>query len=207
MGNQGIFNTKIEEHKIHKWIYCLCSKPIFFIEDLRNLFYQKTFDFKCTLSSYFFLNFWTTILRNIKGGKSLNKLCYENDSPAEKEREVLSTKFRNILSLYLQSLWYTLTLHGQKYVFLYLIEIGLPFPKSFSVLVSLKICGLDYPNVFYVSMLCSRVYRWTTVSQSTPLCCTLFTHTLSLSLAFCPTLLVVMHQSHIKLTTEVLWFT
>ncbi len=41
----------------------------------------------------------------IYGGKSLNKLCNENNFPAEKEKEVLSTKFRNILSLYLWSLW------------------------------------------------------------------------------------------------------
>jgi len=37
--------------------------------------------------------------------KLLNKLYYEKVSSAEKEGEVSSTKFRNILSLYLRSLW------------------------------------------------------------------------------------------------------
>jgi hypothetical protein len=60
---------------------------------------------KYSFTSYFFWNFKYAYLGDIKGGKSLNKLCYESNSPAEKEREVSSAKFRNILSLYLRSLW------------------------------------------------------------------------------------------------------
>jgi hypothetical protein len=48
----------------------------------------------------YFFNFKIAYLREIGGGKSLYKLCYESNSPAEKEREVLSTQFWNILSLY-----------------------------------------------------------------------------------------------------------
>jgi hypothetical protein len=48
----------------------------------------------------YFFNFKIAYLREIGGGNSLYKLCYESNSPAEKEREVLSTQFWNILLLY-----------------------------------------------------------------------------------------------------------
>ncbi len=71
---------------------------------------------KYTFTSYFFWNFKYAYLGDIKGGKSLNKLCYESNSPAEKEREVSSTKFRNILSLYLRSLWACFTMKTNGFV-------------------------------------------------------------------------------------------
>ena len=56
---------------------------------------------KYSFTSYFFWNFKYAYLGDIKGGKSLNKLCYENDSPAEKERERFCQQNFGTFSLYI----------------------------------------------------------------------------------------------------------
>ncbi len=59
---------------------------------------------------YFLNNFKMHYLWEFEGQNLLNKLCYGKVSSAEKEGEVLSTKFWNIFSLYLRSLCLCLTI-------------------------------------------------------------------------------------------------